>query len=219
MMGTHHRVSAGSRVTPALAQSARVATPIPLPWDEHRGIQSMAWFILTEAMLFVSLFFSYFLLRDQNAQWPMDEPPKLGFALAMLVVLLASSAVVEWGRKKAKAGDEATGRLALSITVLLGIVFLVLQGFEYHEHLKTMLPTDDAYASMFYTITSIHGFHVILGLLMLAYVAMLPHIGPGSDKPPHRPLHTASLYWHFVDAAWVVIVVVLYIAPHAGSGA
>jgi heme/copper-type cytochrome/quinol oxidase subunit 3 len=178
----------------------------------------MLWFIATEAMLFVSLFFGYFLLRDQNPEWPMDEPPKLGFALAMLVVLLASSGVVEWGRQRARRGDEGTARRALLVTLLLGLVFLVLQGFEYHEHLKTMLPTDDAYASMFYTITSVHGLHVILGLLMLAYVAILPRLGPGSNKPPHQPLHAASLYWHFVDAAWVVIVTLLYVAPHFGRG-
>ena len=141
----------------------------------------MLWFIVTEAMLFVALFFGYFLLRDQNPEWPMDEPPKLGFALAMLVVLLASSGVVEWGRQRARRGDEGTARRALLVTLLLGLVFLVLQGFEYHEHLKTMLPTDDAYASMFYTITSVHGLHVILGLLMLAYVAILPRLGPGEQ--------------------------------------
>jgi heme/copper-type cytochrome/quinol oxidase subunit 3 len=189
---------------------------LPVRWDEHRGIQSMYWFIVTEAMLFVSLFFSYFMLRNQNPQWPMDEPPKLALAFTMLAVLLVSSGVVEWGRRKAKAGDEGTAKLAVLITLLLGIVFLVLQGFEYHEHLKTLRPTDDAYASLFYTITSVHGLHIVLGLLMLAYVVTLPHIGPGANKPPHRPLHTASLYWHFVDAAWLVIVAVLYVAPHFG---
>ena len=185
---------------------------LPVRWDEHRGIQSMYWFIVTEAMLFVSLFFSYFMLRDQNPQWPMDEPPKLGLALTMLVVLLASSAVLEWGRRKAKAGDEGTARLAVLITLLLGIVFLVLQGFEYHEHLKTLRPTDDAYASLFYTITSVHGLHLALGILMLGYVVALPSLE--APKPPHRALHNASFYWHFVDAVWVVIVALLYVLPN-----
>lgn len=191
---------------------------LPVAWDEHRGIQGMLWFITTEAMLFVSLFFSYYLLASQNPRWPLDEPPKLMLAIIMLVVLVTSSIVVEWGRQRTKRGDEATGRIAVLVTLALGIGFLVLQWFEYREHLKTMKPTDDAYASLFYTITSIHGLHVVLGLLMLAYVLVLPHIGPGANKPPHRPLHAASLYWHFVDSAWAVIVVLLYIVPNVRAG-
>jgi heme/copper-type cytochrome/quinol oxidase subunit 3 len=74
-------------------------------------------------------------------------------------------------------------------------------------------PTTDAYGSIFYTITSLHGAHVALGLLMLLYVLVLPQIGPG-QKPPHRSLHNASLYWHFVDAVWLFIVALLYVAPN-----
>jgi heme/copper-type cytochrome/quinol oxidase subunit 3 len=199
--------------------SASHAIPnLPVHWDEHRGLQGMLWFILTEAMLFVSLFFSYYLLASSNPTWPLDAPPKLKLALIMLVVLLSSSAVVEWGRQRAKRGDEQVGRLALAATIVLGIVFLVLQGLEYHDHLKTLKPTTDAYGSLFYTITGIHGLHVALGLLMLGYVLCLPHIGPGANKPPHRPLHTASLYWHFVDAVWVVIVLLLYVVPNVRGG-
>ncbi len=201
-----------------MSTASHVLPNLPVRWDEHRGIQGMLWFVLTEAMLFVALFFAYYLLRSDNPQWPMDAPPKLGFALAMLVILLASSGVVEWGRQRARRGDEGKARLAVFITLLLGLVFLLLQVFEYREHLKVLKPTTDAYGSMFYTITSIHGLHVILGLTMLAYVAMLPWIGPGSNRPPHQPLHAASLYWHFVDGAWLVIVLLLYVLPHLGPG-
>jgi heme/copper-type cytochrome/quinol oxidase subunit 3 len=90
--------------------------------------------------------------------------------------------------------------------------------FEYRDHLKTLKPTTDAYGSLFYTITSIHGLHVVLGLLMLGYVLVLPHIGPNANKSPHRPLHTASLYWHFVDSVWVIIVTLLYVVPNVRAG-
>lgn len=191
---------------------------LPARFDEHRGLQGMLWFILTEAMLFVALFFSYYLLASQNPHWPLDDPPKLKLALIMLVVLLTSSGVVEWGRQRAKHGDEGKGRLALGVTIVLGLVFLGLQALEYRDHLKTLRPTTDAYGSLFYTITGIHGLHVMLGLLMLGYVLLLPHIGPGANKSPHRPLHTASLYWHFVDGVWVVIVTLLYVVPNLRAG-
>ena len=89
---------------------------------------------------------------------------------------------------------------------------LVLQFFEYRNHLQTLLPTTDSYGSIFYTITTIHGAHVTLGLLMLAYAIVLPRLEP-AGRPPHRPLHNAALYWHFVDIVWVFIVGLLYYLP------
>ena len=184
-----------------------------LPWDNRRGTVSMVLFIVTEAMLFVALFFAYFYLGRGQPHWPMDAPPKLTLALAMLVVLVTSSVVLQWGENVSRRGRERAARAALGITILLGLVFVGLQVLEYREHLRTLLPTTDAYGSMFYTITSIHGVHVMLGLLMLAYVLVLPKLEP-TGKPPHRPLHNASLYWHFVDGAWVFIVVLWYVLPN-----
>jgi heme/copper-type cytochrome/quinol oxidase subunit 3 len=71
---------------------------------------------------------------------------------------------------------------------------------------------------VFYTITSVHGLHVMLGLLFLAYAAVLPD-PQGALRQPHRPLRTAVLYWHFVDAVWVLIVLLLYLLPHWTRGA
>ena len=184
-----------------------------LPWDAQRGAASMKLFIATEAMLFVCLLFSYFYLGHGQTHWPMDDPPKLTLALIMLAVLLASSATLQWAENARRAARARTARAAVAVTIALGLVFIGLQVLEYREHLRTLLPTTDAYGSIFYTITTVHGAHVVLGLSMLAYVLALPRLEP-TDRPPHRPLHTASLYWHFVDAVWVVIVAVLYVLPH-----
>jgi heme/copper-type cytochrome/quinol oxidase subunit 3 len=92
---------------------------------------------------------------------------------------------------------------------------MVIQFFEYREHLKTLLPTSNAYGSIFYTITSFHAAHLTLGMLMLLYVLFLPEIGSG-QKPPHRPLANAALYWHFVDVVWVFVVAILYVGPAIG---
>jgi heme/copper-type cytochrome/quinol oxidase subunit 3 len=181
--------------------------------DVKRGSWAMVMFIITEATLFTMLFFSYYYLGHvARGPWPSD-PPKLTLALAMLAVLLASSAVLHAGERAEKAGRTGRARAAVALTVAMGMGFLVLQGLEFREHLKTLQPTTDAYGSIFYTITSLHGAHVALGLLMLLYVLVLPQIGPG-QKPPHRSLHNASLYWHFVDAVWLFIVALLYVAPN-----
>lgn len=179
--------------------------------DRARGTHGMLWLIASEAVLFVMLFFSYFYLQHFSAHWVTD-PPKLTPALLMLLILLTSSVVLAWGEHAVGRGREATGRLALAITILFGLLFLAIQAAEYRDRLRTVRPTDDAYGSMFYVITGMHGVHVALGLLMLAYVLILPRIG-ANDRPPHHPMKNAAIYWHFVDAVWIVIVAILYLLP------
>jgi heme/copper-type cytochrome/quinol oxidase subunit 3 len=188
---------------------------IPAVIDDRRGTWAMAWFITTEAMLFVMLFFAYAYLGHDKPRWPL-EAPKLTFALIMLGVLLTSSVVLYLGEEAEKTGRTGTAKAYVLGTVVLGLIFVTLQVFEYADHLKTLSPFDNAYGSIFYLITSLHGAHVVLGLLMLVYVLLLPQIGP-AEKPPHRALHNAGLYWHFVDVVWVVIVSWLYVAPHLWS--
>ena len=177
-----------------------------------RGSWAMAMVIATEASLFVCLFVSYYYLGSLAPHWP-PEPPEWRLAVMMLAVLLTSSAVLHWGELRAKRGLQLHARLAVAGTVLLGVGFLALQVLEYREHLKKLRPSSNAYGSIFYTITSIHAAHVALGILMLAFVMALPDVTEAS-KPPHRPLHNAALYWHFVDAVWLVIVGLLYVAPN-----
>jgi len=195
-----------------IAEGARVRMPHGVI-DDRRGTWAMAMFIATEASLFLMLFFTYYYLGHvSRGPWPA-EPPKIRLALIMLVVLLASSAVLHAGERAEKAGRRGAARGLLALTIVMGIAFLVLQTIEYRNHFKTLLPTENAYSSVFYTITSFHGAHLVLGLLMLVYVLALPEIGSGL-KPPHRPLHNVSLYWHFVDFVWLLIVALLYVAPN-----
>jgi cytochrome c oxidase subunit 3 len=191
----------------------------PPRWDESRGSHTMSWLIVTEAMLFVSLFFTYFMLGSINARWPMDEPPKLKLALWMLAVLLVSSGVLEIARHLRRRAHGAASRIATVIAAAMGVGFLVIQAAEYKERLKVVTPFTDAYGSIFYTITSVHGLHVFFGVLALLFVACLPHPGPGAARPPHRALHVATMYWHFVDGVWLGIVALLYLLPRWGSAA
>jgi heme/copper-type cytochrome/quinol oxidase subunit 3 len=190
-----------------------LAHPLPgLPIDVRRGTFGMWLFITTEASLFVMLFFAYFYLSRNVPLWPPDTPPKLVMPLVMLVVLLASSAVLLWGERALQAGRQATARVSLAITVALGVLFLLIQASEYAEKWARLRPSTNAYGSIFYALTGIHGCHVALGICMLAYAALLPDLD--SPEPPHRAMHNASLYWHFVDLVWVVIVAVVYVLPH-----
>jgi heme/copper-type cytochrome/quinol oxidase subunit 3 len=185
----------------------------PLAIDDRRGTAGMYLFILTEASLFVMLFFAYYYLGHQAPLWPPDAPPALAMPLTMLAVLLASSIVLHWGETQHRAGRRRAAKPAVAVTIVLGIAFLAIQAREYSEKLTTLRPSTNAYGSIFYAITGIHALHVLLGLCMLAYVLLLPELEP-RQRPPHRPLHNVSLYWHFVDAVWVLIVAQIYLLPH-----
>jgi heme/copper-type cytochrome/quinol oxidase subunit 3 len=187
--------------------------PLVTAIDTSRGSVGMALFIATEAALFFSLFFSYFYLGP----YPSEPAPKLEHALILLFVLLLSSLVLHGGTVLLERGKVALSRIAVACTILLGLIFMAIQVDEYREHLKTLTPNSSASGSIFYAITSFHGLHVVLGLLLLGYVLVLPKIA-AADQPPHRALRNVSHYWHFVDVIWLLVVLILYVAPHWGRG-
>ena len=182
-----------------------------LPVERKSGTLGMILFITTEAALFVVLFFSYFYLASQSNVWPLAENPRLVLSTPMTILLVASSFVLHWGERSLRR--EARGRAIglVLLTILLGAGFLVIQGFEYHHHLKSLTPGTNAYGSIFYTITGIHALHLFTGICMLIF-ALLPRPG---DRPalPETTLHNAGLYWHFVDVVWLFIFSIMYIAP------
>jgi heme/copper-type cytochrome/quinol oxidase subunit 3 len=183
-----------------------------LPFDESRGSASMAIFVASEVMVFVGLFFSYFYTAHHAPRWPPDAPPKLPLALGMLGALLLGSVVMEWGRSSIRRGNRGAARIALVVTVLFGIAYIVQQVFEYLGHLEEVRPSMDAYGSIFYVITTVHGAHLVLGILFLLYALILP-LEP-ARVPPHRPFSNAALYWHFLTIAWIATIACLYLPPN-----
>lgn len=184
-----------------------------LPIDQRRGICAMWAVIATEAMLFVCMFGAYYYLGNNKDRWALETPPHLKFPFVLLAILLVSSLVLEWGERRVKAEEFTAGRLALWITVLMGMGFLALQGLEYKDHWKELAPYSDSYGSIFYAITSLHAAHVIFGLMMLMYLGVMPHWGR-TLRTPHKPYETIAIYWHFVDIVWIFIVLMLYVIPN-----
>ena len=186
---------------------------ISVPLETERGTFAMRLVILTESFLFICLFASYFMLENNKSRWRTEELPKLNFAIPMLVVLVISSLVLHWGELQVKKQRYGIGRIALALTILIGLVFLTLQAFEYRARWQHLTPYTDSYGSIFYTITTFHAAHLIAGLLILAYVLFLPRYAPALESP-YRPFHVAAMYWHFVDVVWIFVVAILYIGPH-----
>lgn len=183
------------------------------PIEVNRGVYAVYTVIMTEGTLFVCMFASYYFLGANKHRWMIDTPPKLTKAFIMLAILLSSSLVVMWGERMVKKARYGLARAAVVVTILMGLVFLAVQSFEYKDHWKTLTPRTDSYGSIFYTITTFHAAHVIMGILLLCYLAILPNYGP-SKHPPYRPYRVVALYWHFVDIIWLFVVMLLYVIPH-----
>lgn len=182
------------------------------PAERERPLWAMALFIATEAMLFVMLFFAYFYLAGSKPNWPLHEDPSYTKALIMLGVLLLSSGVAHWGQKGIERGDNFTLQLGLVITLALGGAFIYITYQEYAAHLKKLTPWENAYGSIFYTITSLHFLHLVLGLLMLTFVLLRSFAGHFNEHR-HAAVKNAVRYWHFVDLVWLFVVGILYLSP------
>lgn len=198
--------------------SATVQIPPPrtslatLPLDQRRGIHAMWCTIATEAMLFIAMFGAYYYLGSNKDRWADETAPLWYFALILLAILLSSSVVLAWGEHQVKKGRFVAGRIALWITVVMGLCFLGLQSYEYLVEWKSITPYSDSYGSIFFTITSLHAAHVIVGLALLMYIGIFPRYGD-TRRTPHKPYKTVAYYWHFVDGMWVIIVTFLYLIP------
>jgi heme/copper-type cytochrome/quinol oxidase subunit 3 len=184
------------------------------PRARSTGFWGMMLLIATEASLFAYLLFSYFYLGSMaQGPWPPEGPPSLKLVLPNTLLLLISSGTMYWAESGIKQGDRGRLRLGLLLTLVLGIVFLVIQGIEYSN--KHITITTSAYGSLFFTITGFHGAHVAAGLIMIAVVAVRAFLGH-FDLRRHEAVTNVSWYWHFVDAVWLSVFTSLYLIPHFG---
>jgi len=181
------------------------------------GWWGMVLLIAVEATLFTLLLASYFYLRFRSGPvWPPDgiANPKLGLVLVMSAILWSSSVPVHLAHAAIKRGDTGQLRLYLGVGFVLGLVFLALQGaVEYPGILRhEFTPRTNAYGSMFFTITGLHGAHVLVGLAMNAWVQL--RAGQGAfDRHRHVTVQNFVMYWHFVDVVWVFVLATLYLSP------
>jgi heme/copper-type cytochrome/quinol oxidase subunit 3 len=173
----------------------------------------MLLFLLNEATLFASLIASYFFLATANPSWPPAgvEKPTLRLPLIMTAALLSSSGALIYGERGLERGNRSRYRRGVVLTILLGLVFLGLQAREYADKLRSLTPSQSSYGSVFYTITGLHGAHVFFGLLFLGWA--LAREVRGTASAGSAGLHNASMYWHFVDGVWLVILISLYLSP------
>jgi len=153
--------------------------------------------------------------------WPTDGPgdvggefdviPAFGLPAINTAILLTSGVTLTIAHHAIKAGNRAILNTFLGLTILLGFVFVYLQGTEYieaYQHYNLKL-TSGIYGSTFFMLTGFHGFHVTLGAIMLAVVwfrCLKGHFTPTH----HFAFEGVAWYWHFVDVVWLGLFVFVY---------
>jgi heme/copper-type cytochrome/quinol oxidase subunit 3 len=171
-------------------------------------------FLASEVMLFGALFSSYVLLRVGAQEWPFGaDILSVPIATFNTLVLIASSVtmVMSWASLKMK--DFGKYKRYMGLTILCGLIFLGVKGFEYGSKFSHHLyPSESTFLAIYFTLTGLHGLHVIGGLVVNGYFW-----GPGSKMWQSQPerftnrIEIAGLYWHFVDLVWIFLFPVLYL--------
>jgi cytochrome c oxidase subunit 3 len=193
----------------------------------QKGLRiGVALFILSEAMFFFGFFWAFFHSSLSPAiQIGGIWPPKgitpmsyLGIPFLNTIILLTSGVTVTWfhylitstilhSNFNNEINIKNEGILSLGLTVLLGLIFLGFQGYEYIHATFTL--SDGVYGSTFYLLTGFHGFHVIVGTLFLL-VCLIRYINNHFTERHHIGLEAAIWYWHFVDVVWLFLYISIY---------
>jgi heme/copper-type cytochrome/quinol oxidase subunit 3 len=189
---------------------------------ESRGgisnpILGMLLFITSEVMFFSGLFGAYFATRAAHSPWPPTEfvglLDPLSLILVATTILVASSVTCQLAVNAIKRDDRRGFTRNMAVTFVLGVVFLLLQAYDYsllfHEGL-TM--NAGPFGTTYYTLTGFHGAHVFGGVIMLGVILYRATAGQFSARH-HDAVEAASLYWHFVDVVWIILFSVLYLLP------
>jgi len=187
----------------------------------HRKL-GMWLFIISDAMTFSALLIGYSYLRAASVEWPtpFKFSPSIVFSTVMTLFLLASSFTMVMAVGASARKEFGRARLWIFLTMLGGLTFLALHIYEWMhlikdegllpfqlgEHLSSRWPqAPPLFGAGFFTITGLHMFHVLTGVLYLGFVALRIR------RLRHEDVEISGLYWHFVDLVWMFVFPLIYL--------
>jgi heme/copper-type cytochrome/quinol oxidase subunit 3 len=175
---------------------------------ENRKL-AMWLFLASECMFFAVLIAAYIYARFK---FP-DEHAILNIPLTSLntFLLLTSSFTVVRALAAIEIGDRKKFVRSLALTAILGMTFLMVQGFEYSNLAREGLTlSSNLFGMAFFTLTGFHGAHVLIGVVWLL-ITFFRAFNGGFSKQDHFDVEFFGLYWHFVDVVWIIIFSVVYL--------
>ena len=168
--------------------------------------------IAAESMLFAGLIGTYLVFR-LSQKWPPADLPRLplGLTAANSALLFASLVPMTRALRAVRRDDRRTLVAALQLTVLLGTLFLFVQGFEWVRLVRHGLTLGGSmYGATFYVLIGCHAVHVFTAVTWLAVTAILAQRGV-FRAARHAALEMCGIYWYFVCALWVILFPLVYI--------
>jgi cytochrome c oxidase subunit 3 len=195
--------------------------------QQHLADQLGMWiFLATEVMFFGGLIACYTVYRFLTPEVFAHASHHLGLVLGGVntAVLLCSSLTMALAVRSIQLGRRGATVGLLLVTCLLGLAFLGIKGYEYHEKFaEHLIPgrsfhydgPSPARAQMFFwlyfAMTGLHGLHVLIGVGLLFTIAVLTWRGR-VNRERYMAVEVSGLYWHFVDIVWVFLYPLLYLA-------
>ena len=194
-----------SAITTPLSESS-VAWKLP-----YRGMVGMACLIFAESAIFTIFVVAYLYYVGKSLTGPTPREV-LETPIFFTICLLSSSLTIHFASRSLERGKRGAFLGLWFLTIVLGGLFMYGTAQEWHrliyEHGLTI--STNLFGTTYYSLVGLHAFHVTAGLLMLSIVLLLGLAGHVGREQSVR-VDVLSMYWHFVDAVWVVVFTVVYV--------
>ncbi len=186
-------------------------------------------FLITEIMFFGGLFISYLVYRLLHFQEFAAASKELSVVIGAVntAVLIASSLTMALSVREAQLGRRKAVMILLTLTMLLGLTFLGLKGYEWYDHIsKHEAPgptfhlepekvhgdprSMELFFCYYFVMTGLHALHMIVGVGLVTWI-LLDTYRRHISAHYHNPVEIVGLYWHFVDIIWIYLFPLLYL--------
>jgi cytochrome c oxidase subunit 3 len=183
-------------------------TPWTLP---YRGTVGMACLIVAESAIFLIFVVAYIFYIGKSLSGPTPAQV-LELPIFGTICLLSSSVTVHFAVTALRKGKLRSFTGWLAGTVLLGSIFLITTAREWYHLIydEGLTIQTNLFGTTYYSLVGLHATHVVVGLVMLSLALGFSLFGRVTEEHSEK-LETLSLYWHFVDAVWVVVFTVVYV--------
>ena len=184
----------------------QTATGIP------SGKLGMWVFLASEVMFFTGLIGAYLVLRMGHPAWPGHEGHlSVPIGTMNTLILIGSSVTIVLALAASERQALGHARWWLLATILLGLSFLGIKGFEYAAKFSHhIFPSTTVFWSCYFVLTGFHALHVLGGILFNLWI-LSRMLHPAVWQPQRQRLEFAGLYWHFVDIVWIFLFPLLYL--------
>jgi len=186
--------------------------PAALEWKlPARGQVGMYVLIGAESAIFTIFVVAYLFYVGKSLSGPMPSEV-LSPPILYTVCLLSSSLTIHFASRSLRAGKVQSFAAWWLLTIMLGAIFLYGTASEWHRliYKEGLTIATNLFGTTYYSLVGLHGFHVIVGLFALSTVLAFTIFGAVKQEHAER-VDVLSLYWHFVDAVWIVVFTVVYV--------